>query len=175
MDSFSSCSSEKHDVFLSFRGEDTRDNFTSHLYAALRRYNIQVYMDEASLDRGDEISPALMKAIRESKISLVVFSKNYAQSSWCLGELVEILECRKRSGQLTVPVFYNVDPSDIRKQRGSFEQALKIHEKCFKDRVHKWRDALTESAKLSGWNSQVTRFPLSHTLLLMFQLDPLCY
>lgn len=116
--------------------------------------------------------PLSCERFGSQKISLVVFSKNYAQSSWCLGEPEEILECRRRSGQLVVPVFYNADPSDIRKQRGSFEQALKNHEKCFNDRVHKCRDALTESAKLSRWNSQVTRFPLSHTWLLLFQLDP---
>lgn len=150
---------KKHDVFLSFRGEDTRDNFVSHLYAALRHKHVQVYIDEKSLDRGDGISPTLLRAIQESKISIVAFSENYAFSSWCLEELVQILECREKDGQIVVPVFYNVDPSLIRKQQGSYGDAFVEHENRFKmHMVQKWRAALTESANLSGWDSRVIRF-----------------
>jgi hypothetical protein len=55
-----------YDVFLSFRGRDTRDNFTAHLYNALRKKGIYSYMDD-KLRGGEEISPALFKAIRESR------------------------------------------------------------------------------------------------------------
>jgi len=82
---------QTHEVFLSFRGEDTRKTFTSHLNSALRRSDIKTYIDD-NLERGDEISQALHKAIGEAKI---VFSKNYATSKWCLDEVVKILECRK--------------------------------------------------------------------------------
>ena len=152
---------EKHDVFLSFRGEDTRDNFTSHLYTALRRKNIFTYIDEQNLDRGDEISPALLKAISESKISLIVFSKDYASSSWCLAELLHIFECHMKNGQIVVPVFYNINPSHVRKQQKTYATSFMKHEERFKDKtemVQKWRKALTALASLSGWDSRVTRF-----------------
>ena len=97
----------RYDVFLSFRGEDTRDNFTSHLFAALRQKRIKIFIDEEA-NRGDEISLALLNAIEGSKISVVIFSKNYASSTWCLDELVKILECKNFSGQMVVPVFYHV-------------------------------------------------------------------
>lgn len=151
---------ENYDVFLSFRGEDTRDKFTSHLYAALDRKKIKTYIDEVSLERGDEISPALLEAIRKSKISVIVFSKDYASSSWCLSELVHILECHREDKQRVIPIFYEVDPSHIRKQEGSYGEAFLKHQERFKDRlqtVQKWRVALTESANLSGWDSRVTR------------------
>ncbi|XP_024027296.1 toll/interleukin-1 receptor-like protein [Morus notabilis] len=107
--SSASSTSEKYDVLLSFRGEDTRNTFTSHLYAALERKKIKTYIDEKSLERGDRISPALLEAIRISKISVIVFSKDYALSSWCLNELVHILECHRENKHMVIPIFYDVE------------------------------------------------------------------
>ncbi|KDO42944.1 hypothetical protein CISIN_1g044535mg, partial [Citrus sinensis] len=139
-----------------FRGEDTRSNFTSHLYAALCRAKIETFIDY-QLRRGDEVSPALLKAIEDSNISIVILSKDYASSSWCLDELLKILECKDTTdmGQIVLPVFYHVNPSDVRKQTGSFGEALAKHEKYSsktKPKVLKWRAALTQVANLSGWH-----------------------
>jgi hypothetical protein len=83
-----------YDVFLSFRGQDTRNNFTANLYNALRQKEINPYMDD-KLREGEEISQALLKAIKESRAAIVVLSENYASSTWCLDELMEILKCRE--------------------------------------------------------------------------------
>ncbi|KAM7462125.1 hypothetical protein LguiA_030246 [Lonicera macranthoides] len=117
-----------YDVFLSFRGEDTRKNFTDHLYHALTRAGIRTFRDDDQLPRGKHIPFQLMKAIEESRISIIVFSKNYASSRWCLNELVKVLECKNMRGQLVLPVFYDVDPSHVRKQTGSFEKAFAGYE-----------------------------------------------
>jgi|UniRef100_A0A2K1ZU98 hypothetical protein len=85
-----------YDVFLSFRGEDTRKTFTDHLYTALVQAGIHTFRDDDELPRGKEISDHLLEAIQESKISIVVFSKGYASSRWCLDELVEIVKCKYR-------------------------------------------------------------------------------
>ena len=45
-----------------------------------------------------------------------------------LNELVKIMECRKEMGQTVVPIFYHVDPSDVRKQMGSFGEAFSRYE-----------------------------------------------
>jgi hypothetical protein len=82
----------KLDVFLSFRGTDTRNSFTSHLYDALQRNQIDAYIDN-KLDGGEKIEPALLERIEESCISLVIFSENYPDSTFCLRELSKILEC----------------------------------------------------------------------------------
>ncbi|XP_034903991.1 TMV resistance protein N isoform X2 [Populus alba] len=142
-----------YDVFLSFRGEDTRKKFIDHLYTALVQAGIHTFRDDNELPRGEEISDHLLKAIQESKISIVVFSKGYASSRWCLNELVEILECKNRkTGQIALPIFYDIDPSDVRKQTGSFSEAFDKHEKRYKEKVKEWRKALEDAGNLSGWN-----------------------
>ena len=149
----------KHDVFLSFRGEDTRYNFTSHLHKALRVKQIETYIDE-KLNRGDEISPSLLKAIEESKITVIIFSKDYASSGWCLEELVKILECKKSSEQIVIPVFYNINPTDVRHQTGTYGNAFTKHEERFKKilgQVQIWKDALKEAADLSGLESSTIK------------------
>ena len=118
----SSCSN--YDVFLNFRGEDTRVIFISHLYAALCRKKIKTFTDDEDLNRGDEISPDLLNAIEGSKISVIIFSKGYASSKWCLNELVMILDCKKANDQIVIPVFYNVSPSSVRHQTGIFGDAF---------------------------------------------------
>ena len=141
-----------YDVFLSFQGEDTRNNFTGHLYKALCDQGFDTFIDD-SLQKGEEISMELVKAIESSMISIVIFSKKFASSTWCLNELVKIFECRS-NGQLVYPIFYKVSPSEIRKQDGEFGIALAEHEEKFKDdreKVQRWRKTLTEAANLSGF------------------------
>ncbi|CAI0396282.1 unnamed protein product [Linum tenue] len=151
-----------YEVFVSFRGEDTRRGFTSHLCDALSsRIGISfVYKDELCLEKGQPIAPELLKGIEDSRVAVVVLSRNYADSTWCLDELVHILHCRKRRDLLVLPIFYQVDPSDVRKQKtgSSFGDAFAKHERVFtgvggSEKVRKWRDALTEVANLSAFTT----------------------
>nr|GEV17660.1 hypothetical protein [Tanacetum cinerariifolium] len=96
----------------SFRGEDTRKTFVDHLYKALEQRHIRTYKDDVTLARGESVGPALLKAIEESHHAIIIFSKNYANSSWCLDELVYIMKCRAENGHIVMPIFYDVDPSD---------------------------------------------------------------
>ena len=137
------------DVFLSFRGEDTRRGFVSHLYKALDQHGIRTFIDN-NLTRGENISDELLKTIENSSASIIVLSKNYASSGWCLDELTKIMECSKK----VLPVFYQVDPSEVRKQIGDFGNELTELEKRIEDktRVQGWRKALTKAADISGWD-----------------------
>ncbi|XP_061995459.1 TMV resistance protein N-like [Rosa rugosa] len=155
----------KYDVFLSFRGFDTRGSFTGDLYSALIRTGILTFRDDAELERGKSIRPELLAAIEDSRSAIVILSRNYARSSWCLDELVKIIQCMKEMGQQVLPVFfYGVDPSDVRHQTGCFELKcehqvdveVREHEEVYRnnneDRLKAWRAALTEVANLSGWD-----------------------
>ncbi|XP_028793755.1 TMV resistance protein N-like [Neltuma alba] len=151
--SFTSEAKYRYDVFLSFRGEDTRHIFTAPLYDALHRKGINAFIDDKKLGKGEEISPALLRAIERSRISIIVFSRNYATSTWCLEELAHIIWCQKQKNQLVMPVFYKVDPMDVQYQRNSFEEAMAALEERFRDdleKVQRWRSALFEAASLSS-------------------------
>ncbi|KAH9726106.1 hypothetical protein KPL70_008133 [Citrus sinensis] len=153
----SSSSSGNYEVFLNFRGEDTRRSFTCYLYDALNeRKKIRTFIDDEGLGRGDEISDALLNAIQGSKISVVIFSKDYASSKWCLNELVKILECKNTNGQIVIPVFYGVSPSNVRHQEETFGNGFKELKKQFEEKaemVLKWKNALTGTSHLAGLES----------------------
>lgn len=148
----------EYDVFLSFRGEDTRKSFTDHLYTAFDQEGIFTFRDDVDLESGQPISSNLLQAIQDSRLALVVFSRNYAASTWCLDELNKIVECMNETGQVVIPIFYHVDPSDVRKQTGKFGDAFRLHIEKFLDmnssRVQTWRASLTEVANLSGFHLQ---------------------
>ena len=90
----------EYDVFLSFRGEDTRCNFTDHLYHALVDKEIITFRDDKELKMGEPISLELLEAIKKSRIAVIIFSENYASSTWCLEELAKIVECWCREGKI---------------------------------------------------------------------------
>ncbi|XP_057453425.1 TMV resistance protein N-like [Lotus japonicus] len=145
----------KYDVFLSFRGEDTRNNFTDHLFGALYEKGFVIFKDDIKLTKGGDIFTELLQAIEESQILIVVFSKNYASSKWCLQELAKIADCINVQGQKVLPIFYDVNPSDVRRQSGNYEKAFAKHEERFKDHIEMiqtWREALSQVASLSGWD-----------------------
>ncbi|PPR91335.1 hypothetical protein GOBAR_AA29349 [Gossypium barbadense] len=147
---------KEYDVFLSFRGEDTRHNFTDHLYDALRRSGIVTFRDDPKLEAGEEIAPELFKAIQQSWCSVIVISENYVFSGWCLEELAEIVKQKKETGHKVFPIFYGVDPSDLRQQKGKAETAFAKHEERYKEneaKIQRWRNALTEVANIKGWHS----------------------
>ncbi|AES87246.1 putative TIR domain, winged helix-turn-helix DNA-binding domain-containing protein [Medicago truncatula] len=142
-----------HDVFLSFRGR-TRYSFTDHLYRSLLRHGINVFRDNPNLNIGDEIRLSLLQAIEASRISIVVLCKDYASSTWCLDELVKIVDCYyEMKGKTVFVIFYKVEASDVRHQRKSYEIAMIQHEKRFgkeSEKVKKWRSALKRVCALSG-------------------------
>ena len=143
------------DVFLNFRGEDTRHRFLRLLYDALVEKRISTFKDDEVLERGKPIPSELLKAIEGSRFSVVIFSKSYASSSRCLDELTKIVECRnEKKGHTIFPVFFDVEPTEVRNQEGSFGKAFAKHEEVFKEnfeKVERWRDALKEVANISGW------------------------
>ncbi|XP_024963048.1 toll/interleukin-1 receptor-like protein [Cynara cardunculus var. scolymus] len=145
----------KYDVFLSFRGEDTRKNFVDHLYYALQQKRIHTYKDDERIEKGVRISDQLMRSIEDSRFHVIIFSKNFAFSSWCLEKLVTIMECQKTHEQTAYPAFYDVESSEVRKQIGEFGKVYAEHNEK-KAAAGKWRKALEEAANLGGWELKNT-------------------
>ncbi|XP_058776591.1 disease resistance protein RPV1-like [Vicia villosa] len=144
-----------YDVFLSFRGDDTRYGFTGHLRKALDDKGVRTFMDDEKLQKGDEITPSLLKAIEHSKIAIVVLSKNYASSSFCLQELSKILDSVNGKDRSILPVFYKVDPSDVRKLKRTYGEAMDKHDEASSSSHNtndKWKTSLHQVANLSGFH-----------------------
>ncbi|XP_060167557.1 disease resistance protein RPV1-like [Lycium barbarum] len=127
-------------------------SFGNHLHSALSNAGIRAFsVNELEID--EKGCKELQKTIQGSRILIVVFSKDYASSERCLDELVFILESKKAFGSFVLPVFYDMDPSEVRKQKGCFEQAFLMYEERYKsgtDKVKEWKAALTEVADLGG-------------------------
>ncbi|KAG2286821.1 hypothetical protein Bca4012_032653 [Brassica carinata] len=153
MASSSSSRIKRYHVFPSFHGPDVRRGFLSHLRHRFASKGITTFKDH-EIERGHTIGPVLKQAIRESRISVVLLSMNYASSSWCLDELVEILNCKEASGQIVMTIFYNLDPSDVRKQTGDFGRAFKkTCEGKIEEDKKRWMEALAYVATIAGDHS----------------------
>jgi len=156
-----SASAQRHrwtyDVFVSFRGEDIRKSFMDNLFKDFRQKGINAFRDDNENLKGEELPPELYKAIEESWFLIVIFSKNFASSSWCLRELVKILEC-KRVGEPKHEVrivFYDVKADVVRKQTKSYADAFIKHEiSNTTEQVAVWKEALREATNIIGCDLQ---------------------
>ncbi|TQD89698.1 hypothetical protein C1H46_024692 [Malus baccata] len=160
----------KHDVFLSFRGADTRLGFTAHLHDKLKEQGItRIFLDDDELQIGRPISDLFLE-IAKSRLAIVVISPDYASSKWCLNELVKILECMEERGAV-IPVFYSVEPSAVGDRSGIFGNGFTKLEQEYKDdkeMVDGWKAALKIVAKIKGHTSN------NKLVFLLFSLNS-CY
>ncbi|CAI0417905.1 unnamed protein product [Linum tenue] len=143
----------EYEVFLNFRGPDTRYQITDILYRFLVNLKIRTFKDDDELRNGEGIWPNLVETIEQAKIYVPIFSENYAYSKWCLKELVAIVERQEgNQGCIILPIFYMVDPKDVRHQSGPYWNAFEEHKKNFdEETVLVWRDALNKVGAMKGW------------------------
>nr|XP_043609010.1 disease resistance protein RUN1-like isoform X2 [Erigeron canadensis] len=151
--------SYRYDVFISFRGVDTRLSFTDHLYNALVDANISTFLDNEEIETGDDLKPELQNAIKSSRASVIVLSKNYATSTWCLDELALILEQRLISNHIVIPIWYHVERNSLRdvmeKHRERIEAEAKLMgETQLAQKMEAWNKALKELAKIKGMDAK---------------------
>ncbi|CAA7022913.1 unnamed protein product [Microthlaspi erraticum] len=143
----------KYHVFPSFHGPDVRKSFLSHILKEFRSKGICLFIDN-DIERNKSIGRELKEAIKGSKITIVLLSKNYASSSWCLNELVEIMKSRTEFGQTVMTIFYEVDPTDVKKQRNDFGKAFRRTCKGKrKEETETWKKALESVATNAGYHS----------------------
>lgn len=110
----------------------------------------KTFIDDDVNCRGLDINRTLSEKIEESRIAVIVFSKNYSDSTWCLNELVKIQDCREENGLIVYTVFYDVSASDVRNLTGDFGKAFSKHEDS--KEVDLWRQTLDKIGAVAGWD-----------------------
>ncbi|KAL2600188.1 hypothetical protein AAZX31_10G114300 [Glycine max] len=134
-------------------------NIIGSLFWALCKNGIHAFKDDTHLKKYESIAPKLQQAIEGSRLFVVVFSKNYASSTWCLSELAHIGNFVEMSPRLVLLIFYDVDPLEVRKYSECHGMAFAEHEKRLREdtkkmeEVQRWRASLTRVANLSGWDA----------------------
>eukprot|EP00253_Pinus_taeda_P001263 PITA_01263 len=138
-----------YDVFINHRGPDVKDTFASHLYHRLLSHGFQPFLDREVLEKGELLSPQIESAIRTASFHIAIFSPTYADSRWCLDELVSIL----KTGATIIPLFYSVKPAELR-WAGRYAESLKKHEQKGRydhQTLENWRKALFEVSSIIGF------------------------
>jgi hypothetical protein len=113
---------KRYDVYLSFCVEDSL-SFVLGIHTTLTsQHGLVVFLDTQRFGSDDQPllrpSESTLNVIGDCKITIIVLSKNYTNSSWCLQELEKITECcRTSDGLIVVPVFYDGVYSDSPNRR----------------------------------------------------------
>ncbi|KAI6680313.1 hypothetical protein NL676_034194 [Syzygium grande] len=143
-----------YDVFLSFRGPDTRNRIVDFIYKNLVRNRILVFMDDDEFSSGDGIPRELELALTDSYIYIPFLSKNYASSRWCLHELACMVESTSKSNgkKRILPIFYDVEIDDVKLKSNLYRRDLEEHRGRHGEEVLKWEEALKEVADIKGFD-----------------------
>lgn len=143
---------ETYDVFLSHRGVETKQNFVGHLHNYLQSAGLKAFLDIQDIDKGEECWECIERAIKKTPVALVIFSKRFSESEWCLKELQLMLET---PGVKVLPVFYKVKPSDLRKLEGGPLAAgikkLQQSGRFSSPVIEKWKELLSNASTIDGW------------------------
>ncbi|XP_039165782.1 disease resistance protein RPV1-like [Eucalyptus grandis] len=145
---------DEYQVFLSFRGPDTRHGFTSFLHDALLDAGVHVFLDNEELRVGEVIGDNLLKAINNSTIYIPIFSPTYASSKWCLCEIKCIMDnVSKSEGTKSIfPIFFHIELEDVKLRTSLYADALLKHKANFPDEVvDAWSAALAKVGEIKGW------------------------
>lgn len=148
------------DIFISHRGPDVKKTLATHLYDRLSKHELQVFLDQPEMRAGEYVTPQIEGAIRTSTVQLAIFSPNYANSKWCLDELVLMVESMANYKSTIIPVFYGVNPADLRwveGGKGVYAQALCELEKKNRyshEELEKWKTALSAVAEIKGFDRE---------------------
>lgn len=141
-----------YDVFINHRGPDVKKTLASYLYHCLVARGLRVFLDTEEMQEGDSLTLQIEGAIRTAFIHIAIFSPKYAKSSWCLNELVKMLE----SGSKIIPIFHTVKPSELTSENGKYAKQLrKLEEKTDQEgkprydaaTIREWKTALSKVDK----------------------------
>ncbi|XP_057871114.1 disease resistance protein Roq1 [Cryptomeria japonica] len=143
-----------YDAFISQRDPNVKETLGKHLYL-LQERGCQAFLDRQEIKRGDSIPFAIHNAICSSLVQIPIFSKGYAESKWCLDELVLMLE-QPPADALFIPVVNDVKPWELRhieNHESRYAVAFSDYRSKgrYLDKLDEWRNALKCAADISGY------------------------
>lgn len=129
-----------------------RETLVKQVVNTFRFRGVNVFID--ANERAGMKLQNLFRRIEQSKLAVVIFSKRYADSDWCMEELAKIDELEKEGKLKVIPVFYEVTPSDVKNLRGEFGEGFERLKTEFADKepekVLKWGASLKPIAEIKG-------------------------
>ncbi|XP_010441793.1 PREDICTED: protein PHLOEM PROTEIN 2-LIKE A8 [Camelina sativa] len=138
-------------VFINFRGKDVRNGFISFLEPAMREASINVFIDKSEVV-GTNLANLFVR-IQESRVAVVIFSKDYTSSEWCLDELAQIKDCNDQGGLNVIPIFYKLSTDNVKEIKGDFGDTFRTLKRRYKhepERTQKWEEALESIPQIKG-------------------------
>lgn len=83
--------------------------------------------------------------IEDCKVVVVVLSKNYTNSRWCLQELEKITECyRTKDGPIVLPLFYD----------GVYSPNRRLQEDMFGEALHNFLDRISMEEETTSFEDE---------------------
>ncbi|XP_052733983.1 disease resistance protein RUN1 isoform X2 [Vigna angularis] len=147
--------SRMYDVLINFTGEDIRRKFVSHLDSALSANGLTTFLYHDNAVKPMHIQEPILNLCR---VAIVVFTESYSQSAWCLHQLQQIIEWHETYCRHVLPVYYEIQPLDVRLQKGDFGKAFKAtaHQTFsaqeLEHAMSRWSHAITKTANFFGWD-----------------------
>ncbi|KAK3002405.1 hypothetical protein RJ639_010263 [Escallonia herrerae] len=132
-----------YDVFVSYKSKDIPKNIIKLLYATLQKSKFKSYEDE--INRKEDTSSEFDATISQSRSSIIVFSRNYSYSPWCLHQLAKIFNYSETKRHVILPVFYLVDKETVIGQADRMSQEL---DGKYNEQFNLWRESIKVVAEL---------------------------
>jgi len=145
-----------YDVLINFTGEDIlQRKFVSHLDYALSTVGFTTFLHHQNAVKPTHIQEP---SLNRCRVAIVIFTRTYSQSAWCLHQLQQIIKWQETYCRHVLPVYYEIEPSDVRLQKGDFGKAFKATaQQTFSGQeldqaMSRWSHALTKAANFFGWD-----------------------
>ncbi|GLJ33274.1 hypothetical protein SUGI_0669450 [Cryptomeria japonica] len=130
-----------YDIFINHRGPDAKKTLATDLYNTLNGMRLRVFLDSQELELGDFLPTEIEEVMRMASLHIAILSPRYPQSPWCFAELSFML----KTCTPIVPIFYHVQPDDVRYAKGVYGHAFLEHEKKGRyasEKLQEWKNAL---------------------------------
>ncbi|XP_057847004.1 disease resistance protein RPV1-like [Cryptomeria japonica] len=130
-----------YDIFINHRGPNAKKTLATDLYKTLNGMGLRVFLDSQELELGDFLPTEIEEVMRTASLHIAILSPRYAQSPWCLAELSFMLKTRTP----IVPIFYHIEPADVRHAKGVYAEAFSEYQKKGRytsEKLQEWKNAL---------------------------------